>query len=38
VGEAIEAPPNREGRGGDDPLMSQIQSQLRQMLGLDGQS
>jgi 1-acyl-sn-glycerol-3-phosphate acyltransferase len=35
VGEPIDAPPNREGRGGDDPLMSQIEKQLRQMLQLD---
>jgi len=35
VGEAIEASPAREGRGGDDPLMDQIAAQLRQMLGLE---
>ncbi|MGD0389999.1 MAG: 1-acyl-sn-glycerol-3-phosphate acyltransferase [Tepidisphaeraceae bacterium] len=35
VGEAIEASPAREGRGGDDPLMGQIAAQLRQMLGLE---
>jgi len=35
VGEAIEASPTREGRGGDDPLMDQIAAQLRRMLGLE---
>jgi 1-acyl-sn-glycerol-3-phosphate acyltransferase len=38
VGEAIEASPTREARGGDDPLMEQIASQLRTMLALDGKS
>jgi 1-acyl-sn-glycerol-3-phosphate acyltransferase len=38
VGEPIEASPTREGRGGDDPLMSQIQTQLRQLLELEAQS
>jgi hypothetical protein len=38
VGEAIEASPSREGRGADDPLMAQIESQLRAMLALDGKS
>ncbi len=38
VGEAIEASPSREGRGGDDPLMEQIEAQLRSMLALDGKS
>jgi 1-acyl-sn-glycerol-3-phosphate acyltransferase len=36
VGEAIEASPSREGRGGDDPLMEQIAAQLRMLLALDG--
>jgi 1-acyl-sn-glycerol-3-phosphate acyltransferase len=36
VGEAIEASPSREGRGGDDPLMEQIAAQLKKMLGVDG--
>jgi 1-acyl-sn-glycerol-3-phosphate acyltransferase len=36
VGEAIEASPNREGRGGDDPLMEQIAAQLKKLLGVDG--
>ena len=35
VGEAIEVPPSRENRGGDDPLMEQIEKQLREMLGLE---
>jgi 1-acyl-sn-glycerol-3-phosphate acyltransferase len=38
VGEAIEASPTREGRGGDDPLMEQIAAQLRGLLALDGKS
>jgi 1-acyl-sn-glycerol-3-phosphate acyltransferase len=32
VGEAIEVSPTRESRTGDDPLMSQIESQLKSML------
>ena len=36
VGTAIEVPPVREGRGEEDPVMKQIESQLRTMLGLDG--
>lgn len=36
VGEAIEASPSREGRGGDDPLMEQIAAQLKKLLGVDG--
>ena len=35
VGEAIEVPPARESRGEDDPLMKQIETQMRKMLGLD---
>jgi 1-acyl-sn-glycerol-3-phosphate acyltransferase len=35
VGEAIEVPAAREGRGGDDPLMEQIKKQLQEMLGLE---
>jgi 1-acyl-sn-glycerol-3-phosphate acyltransferase len=35
VGEAIEVSPAREGRGGGDPLMLQIEKQLRTMLGLE---
>jgi 1-acyl-sn-glycerol-3-phosphate acyltransferase len=38
VGEAIEASPTREGRGGDDPLMEQIAAQLRGLLALDDKS
>ncbi|HZK82452.1 MAG TPA: 1-acyl-sn-glycerol-3-phosphate acyltransferase [Humisphaera sp.] len=38
VGEAIEVPAVREGRGEDDPLMKQIESQLRHMLKLKGGS
>jgi 1-acyl-sn-glycerol-3-phosphate acyltransferase len=34
VGEAIEVPAAREGRGGGDPLMDQIEQQLRSMLGI----
>lgn len=34
VGEAIEVNPGREGRGGADPLLTQIDTQLRQMLGI----
>jgi hypothetical protein len=34
VGEAIEVNPAREGRGGDDPLLTQIEAQLKQMLGI----
>jgi 1-acyl-sn-glycerol-3-phosphate acyltransferase len=36
VGEAIEVNPSREGRGGEDPLLLGIQSQLKQMLGIAG--
>ncbi|HSZ58863.1 MAG TPA: 1-acyl-sn-glycerol-3-phosphate acyltransferase [Tepidisphaeraceae bacterium] len=36
VGEAIEVAPTREGRGAGDPLIEQIEHQLRAMLGLDG--
>jgi hypothetical protein len=36
VGEAIEVAPTREGRGAGDPLMEQIEHQLRAMLGLEG--
>lgn len=32
IGEAIEVNPQREGRGGDDPLLKQIQGQLQTML------
>jgi len=35
VGEAIEVPPAREGRGTDDPVMEQIRTQLTEMLGLE---
>lgn len=38
VGEAIEASTTRESRGGNDPLMEQIQGQLRGMLGLGAAS
>ncbi len=34
VGQAIEVNPAREGRGGDDPLLTAIETQLRQMLGI----
>jgi 1-acyl-sn-glycerol-3-phosphate acyltransferase len=34
VGNAIEVPPVREGRGGDDPIMEQIKNQLEEMLGI----
>lgn len=34
VGEAIEVSPNREGRGEEDPLLGQIETQLQQMLGI----
>jgi 1-acyl-sn-glycerol-3-phosphate acyltransferase len=34
VGEAIEVNPARESRGGPDPLLQQIESQWRQMLGI----
>jgi 1-acyl-sn-glycerol-3-phosphate acyltransferase len=34
VGEAIEVKPEREGRGSSDPLLAQIEQQLRQMLGI----
>jgi hypothetical protein len=36
VGEAIEVSPAREGRGGDDPLLTQIETQLKKMLGIGG--
>jgi hypothetical protein len=37
VGEAIEVSPTREGRGaGGDPMMEEIERQLREMLGLKG--
>jgi hypothetical protein len=35
VGPAIEVPPNREGRGETDPVMEQIEQQLKSMLGLE---
>jgi len=35
VGEAIEVSPTREGRGGTDPLMEQIEKQLKSMLGIE---
>lgn len=35
VGEAIEVNPQRESRGADDPLMTQIRSQIQSMLGID---
>jgi 1-acyl-sn-glycerol-3-phosphate acyltransferase len=38
VGEAIEVSPTREGRGGNDPLMEQVESELRTMLGLESGS
>jgi 1-acyl-sn-glycerol-3-phosphate acyltransferase len=34
VGEAIEAPITREGRGGNDPLMEKIAQELQKMLGI----
>jgi 1-acyl-sn-glycerol-3-phosphate acyltransferase len=34
VGQAIEVPATREGRNGDDPLLEQIEQQLKQMLGI----
>jgi 1-acyl-sn-glycerol-3-phosphate acyltransferase len=34
VGEAIEVPAAREARGGSDPLLEQIEQQLRTLLGL----
>ncbi len=34
VGTAIEVTPARESRGGSDPLMVEIESQLREMLGI----
>jgi len=34
VGEAIEVAPERAARGGDDPLLTEIERQLRAMLGL----
>ncbi|HEY8748539.1 MAG TPA: 1-acyl-sn-glycerol-3-phosphate acyltransferase [Tepidisphaeraceae bacterium] len=34
VGEAIEVPAARESRGGGDPLMDQIEAQLKGMLGI----
>lgn len=36
VGEAVEVPSAREGRGGGDPVMEQIERQLRGMLGIAG--
>jgi N-acetylglutamate synthase-like GNAT family acetyltransferase len=36
VGTAIAVNPTREGRGSGDPLLQQIESQLREMLGLAG--
>jgi 1-acyl-sn-glycerol-3-phosphate acyltransferase len=36
VGEAIEVNPAREGRGGADPLLQEIERQLQTMLGLAG--
>ncbi len=38
VGEAIEVSPSRKARGSDDPLMSQIESQLKSMLGIENTS
>jgi 1-acyl-sn-glycerol-3-phosphate acyltransferase len=35
VGQPIDVSPTREGRGGSDPLLGQIEQQLRQMLGLE---
>jgi 1-acyl-sn-glycerol-3-phosphate acyltransferase len=35
VGDPIEVPTGREGRGESDPLMAAIESQLRTMLGID---
>ena len=35
VGPAIAVPPNREGRGENDPVMEQIEQQLKSMLGLE---
>jgi len=35
VGPAIEVPANREGRGETDPVMEQIEQQLKSMLGLE---
>jgi 1-acyl-sn-glycerol-3-phosphate acyltransferase len=37
VGEAIEVKSEREGRGAGDPLLQQIEQQLKQMLGLTTQ-
>jgi hypothetical protein len=34
VGEAIEVTPTREERGSADPLMQQVEAQLKMMLGL----
>jgi hypothetical protein len=34
VGEAVEVAPERAARGGDDPLLTEIERQLRAMLGL----
>jgi 1-acyl-sn-glycerol-3-phosphate acyltransferase len=36
VGQAIDVPAAREGRGGDDPLLEQIEQQLKGMLGIGG--
>jgi 1-acyl-sn-glycerol-3-phosphate acyltransferase len=38
VGDAIEVNPGREARGESDPLMAAIDTQLRTMLGLPGES
>jgi hypothetical protein len=35
VGEAIEVSGSREGRGGGDPLMEQVENQLKMMLGIE---
>jgi 1-acyl-sn-glycerol-3-phosphate acyltransferase len=35
VGEAIDAPITREGRGGTDPLMDQIETSLKKLLGIE---
>jgi 1-acyl-sn-glycerol-3-phosphate acyltransferase len=37
VGTAIEVSPTREGRGSGDPLLEQIEQQLKTMLGIAGQ-
>jgi 1-acyl-sn-glycerol-3-phosphate acyltransferase len=38
VGEAIEVSTSREGRGAGDPLMEQVEQQIKTMLGLDQHS